>query len=88
MGPVSVFVVCLLSAMLTIAGRLAILRRCLLPNDPLPYRLSFQAAQGQLHHAHLPPQHQLQRQYLSRHPAGPMESGAHNLQGYVYLFYV
>ena len=43
------------------AERLTILWRCILPSDPLPYRLPLQAAKGQLHHPHLPPEHQLQR---------------------------
>jgi hypothetical protein len=47
---------------------LAILRRCLLPSHPLPYRLPIQATEGQLHHSNLSPKHQLQRLHLFRHP--------------------
>jgi hypothetical protein len=36
-------------------GRLTVLGRRLLPRDPLPDRLPLQAAEGQLHHPHLPP---------------------------------
>lgn len=49
--------------------RLSIHRWCLLPRHPLSHRLPLQAPQGQLHHSHLPPQHQQQRQHLPRHPA-------------------
>lgn len=47
---------------------LTILWRCLLPCDPLPYRLPLQATKGQLHHSDLSPQHQLQRFHLFRYP--------------------
>ncbi len=67
-----------LTACLT--GRVPILRRRLLPGDPLPDRLPLQATQGQLHHADLSPQHQLQRQHLPRHSARPMEPGSDYLQ--------
>lgn len=42
-------------------GRQSIFRRSLLPSHPLSHRLPFQATEGQLHHPHLPSQHQLQR---------------------------
>lgn len=44
-----------------IVGRQSIFRRSLLPSHPLSHRLPFQATEGQLHHPHLPSQHQLQR---------------------------
>ncbi|KAL3419719.1 ubiquitin-conjugating enzyme [Phlyctema vagabunda] len=47
--------------------RITILWRGLLSCDPLPYRLSIQATEGQLHYPHLSPKHQLQRKHLSRH---------------------
>lgn len=62
--------------------RVPLLRRCLLPCHPLPDRLPLQASQGQLHHSHLSPQHQLQRQHLLRYPQRSMESRPHHLQRY------
>lgn len=61
-------------------GRLPILRRCLLPHHQLPYRLPVQAPQGSLHHPHLSPQHQLERQHLFGYPEGPMEPRPHHLE--------
>ncbi len=63
--------------------RLTIFRRCLLPSDPLPNRLPLQAPEGQLHHPHLPPQYQLQRQHLFGHSTRPMEPCVDHLKGYV-----
>jgi hypothetical protein len=65
--------------------RLTIFRRCLLPSDPFPNRLPLQAPEGQLHHSHLPPQHQLKRQHLFGHSARPMEPSSHHLKGYAML---
>ncbi len=50
----------------TLVG-LSILGRSLLPGNPLPHRLPFQASKGQLHHQNLPPKYQLQRLYLLRY---------------------
>lgn len=61
--------------------RLTIFRRCLLPSDPFPNRLPLQAPKGQLHHPHLPPQHQLQRQHLFGYSARSMEPSPHHLKG-------
>jgi hypothetical protein len=63
-------------------GRLAVLGRRLLPRNPFPDRLPVQAPESELHHAHLPPQHQLKWQHLSGHPAGPVESCSDHLEGY------
>lgn len=65
----------------------AIRRRCLLPRHPLPYRLPIQASQGQLHHPHLPPQHQLQRLHLLRHSPRPMVTRVDHLQGFAPLYH-
>ena len=50
---------------------------------PVPDRLPLQAAQGELHHKVLPPQHQLERLHLSRHPERPVESGIDRVEGCV-----
>jgi hypothetical protein len=60
--------------------RLSVPRRRLLPGHSLPYRLPVQATEGELHDSNLPPQHQLQRQHLSRHPSRPVEPSSHNLK--------
>lgn len=60
-------------------GRQSVLWRCLLPCHPLPYRLSVQASKGELHHSYLSPEHQLQREYLFRYSAGPVEPGIDDL---------
>jgi hypothetical protein len=61
--------------------RLTILGRRLLPSDPLPDRLSLQAPESQLHHPHLPPQHQLKRQHLLGYSARPVEPRSDHLEG-------
>ena len=55
--------------------------RGLLPHHPLPHRLPLQAAQGRIHHPHLPPQHQLQRVNLPRHSKIPVVASSHHQQG-------
>lgn len=60
--------------------RLTILRRRLLPRDPLPNRLPIQATEGQLHHSHLPPEHQQQRQHLLGHSERSVEPRTHHFQ--------
>lgn len=62
--------------------RFTIFGRRLLPRNPLPNRLPFQAPEGQLHHPHLPPQYQLQRQHLLGHPTRPVEPCSDHLEGY------
>jgi hypothetical protein len=69
---------------LTHPGRFTILRRRLLPSDPLPDRLPLQAPEGQLHHPHLPPKHQFQRQHLLGHSARPVEPCSDHLKGCAY----
>ncbi|KAJ8539025.1 hypothetical protein ON010_g12846 [Phytophthora cinnamomi] len=56
-------------------------RRRVLPEHLLPGRLPVQAAQGELHDAHLPLQHQRQRRHLPGHPEGPVEPRADHLEG-------
>ncbi len=66
--------------------RVAVPGRSLLPHHPLPHRLPVQAAQGGIHHSHLPPKHQLQRVHLLRHPQESVVARAHHLKGtYVHL---
>lgn len=65
------------------ARRLTIPRRRLLSRHTLPHRLPIQASQGQLHYPCLPPEHQQQRQHLSRHSEGPMEPGADDIKRWV-----
>lgn len=60
--------------------RVAVRGRRLFPRHSLPYRLSLQAAQGQLHNSHLPSKHQLQRQHLPGHFAGSVEPCPHHIQ--------
>lgn len=50
-------------------GRFAVCRWCFLPQHPLPYRLSVQAAKGPVPDEDLPPEHQRKWQHLLRHPA-------------------
>ena len=63
--------------------RLTILWRCFLPRNPFPYRLPIQAAEGQLHNPHLPPEYQLQRQHLSRYSERPVEPRSDYFKGCV-----
>ena len=81
-GPVGMTVELILSHCRV--GREPILGRCLLSSHSFPYRLSVQASQGELHHSHLPPEHQLERQHLLRHPPRPVEPGLDHLQRYLH----
>jgi hypothetical protein len=67
----------------SVAGRLAIRRRRVLPLHHLPDGLPVQAAQGQLHNEDLPPQHQRERLDLPRHSPGPVVACLDHLEGYV-----
>ena len=76
-------------AMMTLTSateRLTVLRRRLLPRDPLPHRLPLQAPEGQLHHPHLPPKHQLERQHLLGHSARSVEPSLDHQQRYANAF--
>lgn len=66
-----------------ILGRVALRWRCLLSYHSFPYRLPIQAAEGELHHEDLPPEHQLKWQYLPRHSARPVEPSVDSVKGYV-----
>jgi hypothetical protein len=72
----------------TTTGRLTILGRRILPRNPLPDRLPIQATQGQLHHPHLPPEHQLQRKHLPRYSARSVEPCLDYLEGYAKAVYL
>jgi len=64
------------------SGRFPVSRRRFLPGHSLPHRLPLQAPEGQLHHPHLPPQYQFQRQHLFRHSARPVEPCSYHFQRY------
>eukprot|EP00166_Cyanidium_caldarium_P002626 ctg_2557.g375 len=62
-------------------ARLALLRRGVLSQHPLPHRLPVQAAQGAVHHQDLPPEYQFERIDMPGYPPRPVVAGAHHIQG-------